>query len=1785
MAQAGRASKWNGAAGGFVILRGCSRRGLMSSTALQAAVTVAVLAIHPAAAQLAPNTRPVGGSVVAGQASITQTPAKTTVNQSSQNAVVNWQGYNVGSAHTVQYVDPSSASITLNRVTGPNPSEIAGRIQSNGNVIIVNQAGVLFDKGAQINTAGLIVSSAGISNANLMAGKLIFDQPGKPDAKIQNNGTITIAREGLAALVAPQVANAGVIRANMGKVILAGAQADVLDLYGDGMVSINVTKQVQTAPSGNTALVTNTGVIEAKGGSIVLTAQAVDGVVQNLVDAGGRISASSAGGHTGKIVIAGRGGDLIVSGDVSANGYAPGTTGGAVVVNSTGAVKLTPTAKISASGPAGGGVIALGTTLKRATGGPSVTGQRTARTVVVPHGATIAANATASGNGGKVTLLAAQQTTMAGQITAKGGPKGGNGGFIEVSGSVVASTGKIDTSAPLGNVGTVSFDPTDLYISDLSPGQTILAGGTSWVSPAYLESLNSDILIHADQNMYFASSSQRYTEGGGTGNQLLLNTHSLNASAANSLTVDQGFSINAAGIALSAANITLGGSSGVAANIITLNELQSLTAASIQSTNGPVNFTGNVVQPIPSIVQSNQDITVSGTLIENGGNLIAVHDVSLGGLIETAGTIAAGHDLSVGNFYRAGVAGWAGSVAYSGTYNQTGGIAVANGSVNIFSSTGFAQGGGLLAAGGTLGVTTPANISIGGTVSAYGGPSGFMLLSTNGNATVLPGGLLAGSTAVAVNGDIISGNALQAPGGAVRIAAGTSPTFAQAQPVNATTTPATDAAPTLALPDPTPPIASTPSVPNAATGTLSAPGNLISAVLIGGTIDIEGAVLASTLGLYSRSLITEGPAASINAQILTGSAGVLRNNVLVPGLTALNWTDATTIGWTFNPVDTLGEVALNPAGGGNAIATLADFTATRDFALSDTPFGPSKVLTQTGTLQAGSALLDASYVGRPLPTWVTIAVAGSLAVGGVIANGIDDGQVRPGGNIQLSATNIASNGTVAAVVSAGNGGFLILNSADTFTQSGGVLNGGVVSVTAPGGANLTGGQIIATVSTIGIFAPVTNLDSNETVAAVNKGTDITFGGNVNQAANTYLGANRNLKIPGTLTEDGGTAIAGGNVTIGGLTLNSGEIAGGGALSIGAGTGVAGWAGSSPKSGSFVQNGGTIVSGGAANIFTTGTFTQANAVFATGGTLGVTAGNGIAMAGTVSAAGLPTGFMLLANQGDATLATSGLLAGAPVSVTGDIVNGNAVQAPQGTVLIAGSAGSQGFSAAPAIGGIAPATGYAMAPPANPPTVPLLTAPAFGTPGGTVPVVLIGSTVDIERFIEATTIGLYAKSQVIEGSNGAISATTLTGSAGVPRNGVLPLGLNALGWGNAATIGWTSGGADTLGNVSLTPTSISNSIGTLADFTATQSFALSDAAASLTQIGTLQGDTAQTAAYGGTPGAVSVSVTNAGSLAVTGLVAAGIDDGNARPGGNLTLTTTGPSGNAITLSGSITAVPAAANPAQGGIVTLASAGPITETGAITTRGTLTGSAGGDVNLNSNVNVATLGAFNASGNAFSLIDNSNLMLAGVINANSVVINDTASSLTLGPGNGFAGIGAGSQSPLNNEPFPVPGSPGVYLQANTFNVQANPAVSTSSVINWTFALNGKGTVALGNFQQPDAKLFLNLNSGIATGQINIAGLQVSYNPPPVSVTINLLGVVHGQTGNNAAASSQITPQQQANYQVNGCPIASFNCTKIVVNNITIPVINGLQDLDFGGMPFDFDDELLLPDVAEKDY
>ncbi|WP_237216237.1 two-partner secretion domain-containing protein, partial [Falsiroseomonas oryziterrae] len=327
---------------------------LLASTALTACFA---LALGQALAQPAPNARPEGGNVVAGQASIARQPNNTVVTQSSQRTAIEWRSFDIGRDQTVTFQQPAPSAIALNRVTSANPTEIAGRIQANGQVVVVNGAGIMVHQGAVVEAQSFIATTADTTNAAFMAGgRLTFDRPGQPGARVVNQGEITVREAGLAALVAPGVANSGRVRARLGTVVLAGAETHTIDLHGDGLVTFDVTGQVRTAPLGPDgrpvqALVTNTGTIIAEGGNVLITARAVDGLVQDLVTVGGTVRADSVGDRTGTIQVTGVGGGIRVHGTVAADGVRAGERGGTVVVNGPGEVTLGSTARVTTSGP------------------------------------------------------------------------------------------------------------------------------------------------------------------------------------------------------------------------------------------------------------------------------------------------------------------------------------------------------------------------------------------------------------------------------------------------------------------------------------------------------------------------------------------------------------------------------------------------------------------------------------------------------------------------------------------------------------------------------------------------------------------------------------------------------------------------------------------------------------------------------------------------------------------------------------------------------------------------------------------------------------------------------------------------------------------------------------------------------------------------------------------------------------------------------------------------------------------------------------------------------------------------------------------------------------------------------------------------------------------------------------------------------------------------------------------------------------------------------------------
>ncbi|WP_417546582.1 filamentous hemagglutinin N-terminal domain-containing protein [Marinobacter sp.] len=439
---------------------------------------------------------PSGGTVVAGNASIVQaTPDTLNIVQGSNKAIINWQSFSIGAGETVNFQQPSSKSVTLNRVTGNDPSAIYGSLNANGTVMLVNPNGVVFGPSSRVDVGGLVASTANISDADFMAGNYRFaEASANKNARIVNQGDISIRDAGLAALVAPGVENSGVIKARLGKVALAGAETFTLDFQGDGLLSFDASSVVSQAPQGaeGKALVINSGSISADGGSIELSARAVKGVIDNVINTNGVVAANSIGSRNGKIVLSGGdNGGVAIAGTLSATGSAEAEVGGRVIATGN-AINVGENTLIDASGNAGGGQIAVGND-------GTANGTWARESVTVAESATLKADALKKGDGGRVTVLADKTTRFAGKISAKGGAEGGDGGFAEVSSrDTIMLTGDVDLSAAKGKTGDLLIDPATLRIIDNS--STSGDGTGNEVTRGWLENraANANITLEAD---------------------------------------------------------------------------------------------------------------------------------------------------------------------------------------------------------------------------------------------------------------------------------------------------------------------------------------------------------------------------------------------------------------------------------------------------------------------------------------------------------------------------------------------------------------------------------------------------------------------------------------------------------------------------------------------------------------------------------------------------------------------------------------------------------------------------------------------------------------------------------------------------------------------------------------------------------------------------------------------------------------------------------------------------------------------------------------------------------------------------------------------------------------------------------------------------------------------------------------------------------------------------------------------------------------------------------------
>jgi filamentous hemagglutinin family protein len=237
-------------------------------------------------------------NVVAGTGTIRRTADTTLIDQTSQNLVIDWTRLSTNANESLVFRQPGASSIALNRVTGSDPSELLGSLSANGQVFIINPNGVLFGARSRVNVGGLVASTMSLSNSDFMGGIYGFANTGT-SASVLNQGSLLAAPGGYLALLAPDAENEGSMTANLGRVLMAGANQVSLSLASGSMTGYAVGQ------GASNALAKNSGSITANGGQAVMTAKALDaGTVGTVTNTGsGVIQAHAVTGQTGSILL------------------------------------------------------------------------------------------------------------------------------------------------------------------------------------------------------------------------------------------------------------------------------------------------------------------------------------------------------------------------------------------------------------------------------------------------------------------------------------------------------------------------------------------------------------------------------------------------------------------------------------------------------------------------------------------------------------------------------------------------------------------------------------------------------------------------------------------------------------------------------------------------------------------------------------------------------------------------------------------------------------------------------------------------------------------------------------------------------------------------------------------------------------------------------------------------------------------------------------------------------------------------------------------------------------------------------------------------------------------------------------------------------------------------------------------------------------------------------------------------------------------------------------------
>ena len=535
-----------------------------------------------ALADISSNELPQGADIVSGDITISSNDNVMNIDQDSQQGIIDWQTFNVGSDSTVNFNQPDSSSSTLNRVVTDNASKIYGNINANGQVLLVNSSGVYISENGRVETGGIVATTQEINNQEYLDNpdRIILretDQSGS----IENHGTV-IANEAYVAMLAPEVRNEGLITANMGEVVLASGREIILS-FNDGQIT-----DVITTPSLLNSLIENKLAIKAAGGKVILSATAMNQINGGLINQAGSINVGSTE---------------------------------TVAVNEGGRIYLTSNEVVFDGGSQ---------TLANAdTQGGEI--EVAANDITIEEEARIEASATLNGDGGSIELVAENEVTINGVIKADGADEGVGGEILTQGEQVILEdnaqiSAKSGENAPIIQENNIKILENDEIVAQNSNqgNWRIVSAASVWTqthaSVIELALLNANVSETVNADLCVTNCSSDQAGDLVMGDDITLNNRSttltqLELTASDYLSLQGTISDEHQNLILEATGfggLSLGTVVDITANQVSfrsaeqLDVLGSVTATGNENTNPLVNFIGANMVMAGLIQTSNQ---------------------------------------------------------------------------------------------------------------------------------------------------------------------------------------------------------------------------------------------------------------------------------------------------------------------------------------------------------------------------------------------------------------------------------------------------------------------------------------------------------------------------------------------------------------------------------------------------------------------------------------------------------------------------------------------------------------------------------------------------------------------------------------------------------------------------------------------------------------------------------------------------------------------------------------------------------------------------------------------------------------------------------------------------------------------------------------------------------------------------------------------------------------------------------------------------------------------------